>query len=214
MAATNKAEWVEFDISFTKDNIAVVFHDNTMDRVTNLTGPITQYTYSELAMVDLTIKHNSSTVSPVRIPRVEQMIEECLKHNLKMIIDLKTWKVPRQTTALLLRLYQEFPKLKEQSMLTSFYPHLLYFLRRNDSNIISAISVDRNLPNLVELTVWHMVGFSCILAYKDVVTEEYRDRWDARGVRVMAWTVNSAEEKYYMKNDLKIQVLTDTITVL
>ena len=31
---------IEFDVSFTSDGVAVVFHDDTLDRTTNGKGPV------------------------------------------------------------------------------------------------------------------------------------------------------------------------------
>ena len=72
---------------------------------------------------------------------------ECVNLTLKMIIDLKTWK----TVNLIISLHKQFPTLKTNSIITSFYPNLLYKLRSSDPQILTAISTR---PNLLSLAAW------------------------------------------------------------
>ena len=219
LAAENGAKWVEFDISFTKDNVAVAFHDDTLDRMTTASGPISSYTYEELSKLDLGVKHPSN-MTGVRIPTVDQFISLCLSLNIKMIIDLKSWKSPRYTRDFIISLYNKYPGLSSNAMVTSFFPHLLYLLRSESPNITCSISSAPHLvpsflslfyPTLADLASYKLVGLSAILAHKSAVTKEYVAKWSSRGVRVMAWTVDDPVEKKYMKDELKVQVLTDTV---
>jgi len=43
---------VEFDVSLTKDGVAVLLHDDTLDRTTNFSGPIRDYLHSDLIACD------------------------------------------------------------------------------------------------------------------------------------------------------------------
>jgi glycerophosphoryl diester phosphodiesterase len=46
--AAMEVQMVEFDVHQTRDNVLVVHHDSTIDRMTNGKGPIGSYTYDEL----------------------------------------------------------------------------------------------------------------------------------------------------------------------
>ena len=42
------ANGIETDVQRTKDGVLVLFHDNTLDRVSNVSGNLSEYTYEEL----------------------------------------------------------------------------------------------------------------------------------------------------------------------
>jgi len=157
LAAKNGAKWVEFDVSFTSDHFAIAFHDDTLDRVTTASGPVNSFTSSQLSKLDLATKHPlSASFNNVRIPSVEEFVAECVKLDLKMIIDLKTWELPEETVNLILSLHKQFPTLKTNSIITSFYPKLLYKLRSSDPSIVTAVSTQ---PYFLSFSVWK--GVSC-----------------------------------------------------
>ncbi|MGQ0632054.1 MAG: glycerophosphodiester phosphodiesterase [Sporichthyaceae bacterium] len=47
-----KADAVEMDILFTRDNEAIVFHDSTLDKRTNCSGPVSRKTLSQIKKCD------------------------------------------------------------------------------------------------------------------------------------------------------------------
>ena len=108
LAAKNGAKWIEFDVSFTSDQQAVAFHDHTVNRVTTGTGNIDSFSLAQLASLDLAIKHPlSASFSQCKIPTVDQFVAECLRLDIKMIIDLKTYDLPEETVGLLVSLYNK-----------------------------------------------------------------------------------------------------------
>lgn len=142
LAARNGAKMVEFDLSFTSCMSPVVFHDDTLERVTNGTGKIGAWTLSNLRTLCLAAKHplGNSFAAPVPIPQLEEFVKECLNLKMKMIIDLKTYEIPEETAAEVVGLYRKYPEMRTCTMVTSFFPHLLYRIRSLDPDIICSIS--------------------------------------------------------------------------
>jgi len=244
LAAANGAKWVEFDVSFTSDGTAVAFHDDTVDRITDGEGAVTSLTFSQLSKLDLAIKHPlSANYKGVRIPKVEDFVAECLRLNMKVIIDLKSWESPEETVNLISSLYRQMPALRTSALVTSFFPQLLYKLRSTDPDIVCSLSTrpyflsssvyegtdaglrprftgvaqyaaraaDVLTPWLLHNVIWWMVGLSAVLVHKAMVSRQFVLDWKRRGVRVMAWTVNSPLEKATMRHLMGVQVLTDTL---
>ena len=243
-AASRGATWVEFDVSFTSDGVGVVFHDDTVDRITTSSGPVSSFSLAQLSSLNLATKFNKpERFSNVRIATVEEFVAECLRLDLKVIIDLKTYTQPQETISLLTSLYAKHPALKHNSIVTSFFPNLLYALRSSHPDAVAAIStrpgfvscqswegsrssitprfsgvkqllaqgVDLVFGPLLDSLIWWMVGLSAVLVHRAVITREYVDTWRARGVTVMAWTVNCPTEKRFYRNVIKIPVLSDTM---
>jgi glycerophosphoryl diester phosphodiesterase len=51
-AADMGVEWVELDVKLTKDQVPVLFHDETLERTTNSAGNVRDFTLSELKELD------------------------------------------------------------------------------------------------------------------------------------------------------------------
>ena len=84
----------------------------------------------QLSRLDLAPKHPlSANYKGVRIPKVKDFVAECLRLNMKVIIDLKSWESPEETVTLVTSLYSQMPALRTNALVTSFFPQLLYKLR-------------------------------------------------------------------------------------
>ena len=166
LAAKNGAKWIEFDVSFTSDQQAVAFHDHTVNRVTTGSGDIESFTLTQLSSLDLATKHPlSDSFSQCKIPTVDQFIAECLRLDIKMIIDLKTYNQPEETVGLLMSLYTKYPSLKDNSFVTSFFPNLLYRLRLADSEIVTAVSTR---PQFLSSSTWEGSQATCRPRYSGI----------------------------------------------
>lgn len=79
---------VECDISFTKDNVPVLLHDETIDRTSNGTGNIADLTLAEARQYDYG-SWFSSEWTGVQIPTLEEFLLLCKKYNLHPYIEIK-----------------------------------------------------------------------------------------------------------------------------
>ena len=73
--------------------------------------------------------HHPLRDGPCRVPTLEEYVAECLKLDLKMIIDLKTYMAPEATARVILELFSKYPELHTKAMVSSFFPHLIYVIR-------------------------------------------------------------------------------------
>jgi glycerophosphoryl diester phosphodiesterase len=98
----------------------VVFHDDTLERVTHGTGRITAWTLGSLQKLCLAAKHplGSSFPAPVQIPHLEEFVQECLRLKMKMIMDLKTYEIPEETAVVVTGLYKKYPEMRTCTVVT------------------------------------------------------------------------------------------------
>lgn len=78
---------IELDVHFTSDNHIVVIHDDTVDRTTNKTGPVSRHSLSELRKMDAGSWFGSDYVGE-RIPTLEEVLTR-YKSSLKFHIEIK-----------------------------------------------------------------------------------------------------------------------------
>lgn len=84
---------IELDIQLTRDGHLVVFHDETIDRTTNGTGELRQYTLSELKRLRI----DADSGIQEQIPTMEEaldLLQGKLKHGLILNIELKNNVIP------------------------------------------------------------------------------------------------------------------------
>ncbi|MDX5421064.1 MAG: glycerophosphodiester phosphodiesterase family protein [Hymenobacteraceae bacterium] len=63
---------IELDPQLTKDSVAVLMHDDRLDRTTTGTGMVTDHTYAEL--LQLRLRDPDGKVTPYKIPTLEEAI--------------------------------------------------------------------------------------------------------------------------------------------
>lgn len=85
------ADGLEFDVHLSRDGVAVVHHDATLDRTTNGTGPLGDRTASELARLDAGW-HFGAPAYPFRgqaggIPLLSEVLRRY--RGIQMIVELK-----------------------------------------------------------------------------------------------------------------------------
>ncbi|HEY6530479.1 MAG TPA: glycerophosphodiester phosphodiesterase family protein [Cellvibrionaceae bacterium] len=80
-AIAEGADAVEFDIQISKDNIPIIFHDDTLLRTTGITGDLADYTYSLLERI--------SAHEPARLGQI--FLPEPIVSLTTLVNELKKW---------------------------------------------------------------------------------------------------------------------------
>lgn len=116
---------IELDVQLSKDNIPVVFHDETLKRVCKTEGKIKDYTYEELQQFHL-------CESQERIPKLEEVLK-LVRGRVPLIIEIKYhWKIT-DTCVAADRLLREYEGLY---CVESFHPMVLIWYKKHRPQII------------------------------------------------------------------------------
>ncbi len=87
-AADMGVEWVEFDVKLTKDQIPILFHDDTLERTTNGSGPVAEKTYEEIRQLEAG-SWFSEGFSGIKIPTLEEALEVLVERDLGLNLEIK-----------------------------------------------------------------------------------------------------------------------------
>jgi glycerophosphoryl diester phosphodiesterase len=115
------ADWLEFDVRRTADGVLVVLHDETVDRTTTGTGPITGLTLAEVLALDAD--------GGGRIPTVEEVINVARRAGIPILPEIKQGVGTPGLTGQLVDLLRVSGYL-ERSVIQSSEPETLEELRR------------------------------------------------------------------------------------
>ncbi|KZC14714.1 PREDICTED: glycerophosphodiester phosphodiesterase 1 [Dufourea novaeangliae] len=131
---------VELDLHLTKDDVPIVFHDTTIDRITGKSGIIKDMTWDQLKELDITHSHplKEKFVDGEKIPSFDDVLEVCLKNEQRIIIDVKETRV--EVVQVILDTYRKYPKLFQRGIVSSFNPIIIYMLRRKEPRIVSSLA--------------------------------------------------------------------------
>uniref|UniRef100_UPI0037E93A10 glycerophosphodiester phosphodiesterase 1 isoform X1 n=2 Tax=Semicossyphus pulcher TaxID=241346 RepID=UPI0037E93A10 len=235
-ASKNGASGVELDLEFSADGVPILMHDDTVDRTTNGSGPLSKMRLSELGKLDAAGKHRlKDKFAGEKIPTLEEAVEECIKLQLTIYFDVKGH--PDEAAAALKEMYIKHPGLYNSSIVCSFEPKVIYRMRQSDPEVVTALThrpwslsrfgdgaprfsswkhhwmtvMDIVLDWAHHHILWKLCGISAFLIQKNFVSPDYVQCWAQRGVEVVAWTVNTQVEKEYYHKLLKVNYITDSL---
>ncbi|MGQ0526877.1 MAG: glycerophosphodiester phosphodiesterase family protein [Alphaproteobacteria bacterium] len=87
-AADMGIEWVELDVKLTKDQVPVIFHDETLKRTTGVSGNVCDILYADIKELDAGSWFGDSFTG-VKIPTLEEAVEVLLERDLGLNLEIK-----------------------------------------------------------------------------------------------------------------------------
>ncbi|KAE9553041.1 hypothetical protein FO519_003760 [Halicephalobus sp. NKZ332] len=142
-AKTEGADLIEFDVSLTKDGVAVILHDDTLDRTTNATGPIRQFLFKDLHHLNCAAKFvpqdfgNVTSVHTAPIVTLEEVVKWAKENNMKMLFDVK------DSDAILVeqlnKLFDRY-ELHNIGIVCSFFPIVVHRIKKLCPNILTGLT--------------------------------------------------------------------------
>ena len=174
------ANGIETDVQKTKDGVLVLFHDDTLDRVSNKQGKLSDYTWDELKNVK--IYGSCTTGFYDRIVTLREFLVNFSVYDINFAIELKGADVEKET----LEMVKEFG-IMDRTTFTSFYFEYIEKIKELDKTarvgwLTSSIN-DEVIKSLLE------IGGEEIAPKAEFVTEELMEKWRKAGLGVRAWGV-------------------------
>ena len=192
LAADMGANGVELDVQMTKDGRLVVFHDETLDRVTEGHGLLSEHTYEELLRFPLVRALGGTKEDP--IPLLRDVLALLHRRGLRVNIELKNSRNPFPgMEELCIRQVHE-AHMEESTLYSSFNHYSLTCVKELDPNARCGILYEAAL-----LHPWRYaaaMGFDALHPHfseplciaQDEVAQAHR-----LGLEVNPWTVNDED---------------------
>lgn len=123
-AADIGVDVMETDVYFTKDDVPIIMHDETLDRTTDGTGPVRDYTWAYL-------RKNVRLNNGERIPSLKESLTFFKKRDIPSFIEYKDEDTPR-----LMNIYlRHLKKYGKDAWGAGFSEDLINYLHKKDKNL-------------------------------------------------------------------------------
>jgi glycerophosphoryl diester phosphodiesterase len=199
--------WMEFDAQFASDGELMAIHDDTLDRTTDWTGPVSAHSSAELTQCDAAAKFDGWGFEPV--PRVRDILTEGRDAGWNLICEIKN--IPGQArfdhggesyAEELAKLLDETSFPVERLVIICFWMATLDAVkRRRDDVPLGFLSVPDLAGDLgisaegnVEYCVSHGFQVAAPRHSTPDLTAELVEHAHGRGVQVHVWTPNERRD--------------------
>lgn len=175
------ANGIETDVRKTKDGVLILFHDNTLDRVTDASGAVSDYTWEELQKVK--VYGNSTKGFYDRIVTLREFLEKFARYDIKFAIELKGADVEAETLAMA----KEFD-IMDKTTFTSFTFDYIAKIKALDPAArvgwLTSATTDEAMEQLLQ------IGGEEMAPKAEFITAELMEKWRNAGLGVRAWGVS------------------------
>ena len=185
----------ECDIQLTKDNILVIFHDDSLKRMTGISKKINDITYKELSNYKL-------LNTKYTIPTLKEILE---LNNDKVLIDIeiKPCKKYKKVCKLLINELKDY----HNYILKSFHPLIVHYLKKNYKNIEVGYLINKKYPSKIQnillpskLLIWY-INPDFLAINKNLINQKKYQNY-LKKKKILLWTIK--EEKKYPNNCILI----------
>jgi glycerophosphoryl diester phosphodiesterase len=193
LAIEQGAEGIELDARLTADGEVVVFHDESLERVTDGHGRVRNYTLAELKRLDAGERFNPAFRGE-RIPTLREVFDE-LDRSARFDIELTDYTDPFGPLAgRVLCLVREY-RLEERVVITSFNPIALLKTRRMDPEVVCGIIALRGSKGALQRSwIGRLFARHLVVSYYTDIREDFVRREHKRERKVVPWTANTSED--------------------
>ncbi len=204
-ALTLSVDAIELDVQMTKDGHAIVFHDNTVERLTNGEGNILDLDFAYLRSLNAAAHFPGGWPEPQRIPTLREVLD-LARARTQVYIEIKASK--RSGT------YGRYPNIVEtvvneirtagmldSVLIISFDLLILPLIKSLEPSLKTAAVISKDIWDSKSenafATLMQQVaslGANWLNMDSDLLTLDLPQQAHAHGFKLGCWTVNTLEE--------------------
>jgi glycerophosphoryl diester phosphodiesterase len=170
------AQMIELDVHETLDGQLVCIHDSTVDRTTDGSGEVHDFTYNELRDLD--------AGEGERIPLLEDVLKFA-SGKLQVNIELKVIGVEKNLLDILDRL-----EMLSNVLISSFIHGILATVRNLNEHVLTAILISKPMDELVGYAL--DFNANAINPHYQLVSPKLLEQSHDLGLKVYPWTINDS----------------------
>lgn len=189
---------VECDVQLTANGVAVIAHDEMLARTTSGSGVLSQHTAAELAALDAG-SHHHPAFSGERLPTLQRLAAISRQLEMAVNLELKPFAGDREMGGEVARqIGQHWQGASLLPLVSSFSVAALAGVRQQAPALPLALLVDDISAEVIaQAQSLHCCALH--VAYR-ALTAAWVAQLHARGLAVMAWTVNRPEDMLLLRH--------------
>lgn len=174
------ANGIETDVQRTKDGVLVLFHDPTIDRVTNGKGNLCDYTLDELKALKITANVTNQFFD--RIVTLREFLGKFASYDINFAIELKVEGVEEETLAMV----KEFGILNKTTFTSGIFACIKRIKELDETARVGwlVLRVDEGKPEMLQ-----SIRGEEMAPYAEYLTEDIVKDLREKGLGVRAWGV-------------------------
>lgn len=191
LAAKEGIDWIELDVYQTADDVIVVSHDASLERVTGVDLMIREHTYEELKQVEMG-DWMPGDYEHVVIPTLEEVLRMAKENGMKVYVELKGHEEDVNYEENVLKVIYD-TDMQDDVMVASTDAKRMKRIRELDKNITTGYAMIIALGNVEDIEYIDDISLE-----ESNVTPELVDRLHKQGKKVFCWTVDSEDLVQYL----------------
>ena len=209
--ALEKGYSIEVDVNMTQDGYIVVFHDNSLKRMTGIKNDITTMTLSEIKKLKLLGTEN-------KIPTFEDVLLQ-VSGKVPILIEVKPNSKYKELMEKLINLLEKY---NGKYSIQSFDPRIVYWLKKNMPQIsrgqISSKNIrevkSRILKILLGKMVFNVITKPNFISYQYLsINEKFYKKQKNKGREVIAWTLKNKEDYEKIRDNCDMVIFENESTI-
>lgn len=193
MALDMGADGIELDVMLSQDQELVVIHDDTVDRTTNGSGRVKDFSYRMLKDLDAG-KAFAERFSGEHVPNLKEVLEQ-LGGKFLINVELKNYASPMDDLTVKVIDLVESSNLVDSVILSSFNPlNLRRAFKRNPAIQRGLLTFPKAAGSLLRGPVGRLFPYNALHPYFSDVNKRMIDHMHRLGRQVNVWTVDDPVE--------------------
>lgn len=203
--------YVETDVRWTKDNIPVIIHDDTVDRTSNGTGKVEDITLTNLKNLDFG-SWKDIEYSGTIIPTFEEFIFYCKQLNLHPYIELKS-AITTDRTTLLIDIVKKAGMINNVTWISFNFNNLNLILENQPTARCGYSEILDYTVILKVINIKTSINNVFILAKNNSITDNLAKASLLEDIPIEAWTIDESDEVLRLVNKGVSGIITNRLNI-